>query len=45
MEALGGGGNGSAAGAQLPGKTVDEVYRMLVAAIDKYFEEDDTENK
>jgi len=36
-EALGGGGNGNAAGAQIPGKTVDEVNRMLLAAVDKYF--------
>ena len=38
VEALGGGGNGSAAGAQLPGKTVEEVHRMLLAAIDNYFD-------
>ena len=37
-EALGGGGNGNAAGAQLPGRTVEEAYRMLLAAIDQYFE-------
>jgi c-di-AMP phosphodiesterase-like protein len=40
VEALGGGGNGSAAGAQLSGRTVDEAYRLLVAAIDRYFEGD-----
>ena len=37
-EALGGGGNGNAAGAQLPGKTVEEAYRMLLTAIDQYFQ-------
>ena len=40
-EALGGGGNGNAAGAQLPGRTVDEVNRMLMAAIDDYFDGDE----
>lgn len=48
MEALGGGGNGSAAGAQITGKTVEEVYRQLLAAIDSYFdgqEEDGPEEK
>ena len=48
VEALGGGGNGSAAGAQITGKTVDEVYRLLMAAIDNYFagqDEDGTEEK
>ena len=44
VEALGGGGNGSAAGAQLPGKTVDEVYQMLISAIDRYFEDEDEES-
>jgi len=39
VEALGGGGNGNAAGAQLPGKTVDEVNRMLLTALNKYFED------
>ena len=48
VEALGGGGNGSAAGAQITGKTVEEVYRQLLAAIDSYFdgqEEDGPEEK
>ena len=43
VEALGGGGNGNAAGAQLPGKTVDEVYQMLLVAIDNYFDGDEEE--
>jgi len=43
-EALGGGGNGNAAGAQIPGKTVDEVNRMLLAALDKYLEDNDTQD-
>ena len=41
VEALGGGGNGSAAGAQIPGMTVEEAYRLLLASIDQYFDEDD----
>ena len=41
LEALGGGGNASAAGAQIPGKTVAEVNRMLLTVLDQYFEEDD----
>ena len=44
VEALGGGGNGSAAGAQISGKTVDEAYRMLLEAIDHYFEGEDEES-
>ena len=39
LEKLGGGGNASAAGGQIPG-TLDEVSRKLLAAIDQYFEED-----
>ena len=39
LESLGGGGNAAAAGAQLPGKTVEEVVRALKIAIDRYFEE------
>ena len=41
LEALGGGGNASAAGAQIPGKTVAEVNRMLLTVLDQYFEEDE----
>ena len=47
VEALGGGGNAAAAGAQIPGRTVDEVRRELVAVLDSYFESDtqkDAEN-
>ena len=36
LEKLGGGGNAATAGAQVPGKTVDEVARMLFQAIDQY---------
>ena len=39
LEPLGGGGNTATAGAQIPGKTVDEVLDMLVGSIDKFFEE------
>lgn len=39
LEALGGGGNSTVAGAQISGKTVDEVKAELLAAIDKYFED------
>ena len=45
VEALGGGGNGSAAGAQIPGKTVEEVYRLLLASIDRYFDGDGEESE
>ncbi len=38
VEALGGGGNAGAAGAQIPGKTVDQVLDELHAALDNYFE-------
>ena len=38
LEALGGGGNAAVAGAQLPGKTVDEVVQELKAAIDQNYE-------
>ena len=41
LETLGGGGNGAAAGAQVPGRTVDEVAQLLKIAIDRYFEEDE----
>jgi len=39
LEPLGGGGNTATAGAQVAGKTVDEVLSMLVESIDKFFEE------
>ncbi len=39
-EALGGGGNGAAAGAQIPGATVEEVTARLTAALDDYFRPD-----
>ena len=38
VEALGGGGNAAAAGAQIPGRTVDEVHRELTAVLDSYFD-------
>ena len=41
LEALGGGGNAGAAGAQIPGKTVDQVLEELHAAIDDYFSGED----
>ena len=43
VEELGGGGNGGAAGAQIQGKTLDEVTELLTAALDRYFAEDDSE--
>ena len=43
VEALGGGGNAAAAGAQIPGRTVDEVKRELTAVLDSYFDEGDKE--
>ena len=39
VEALGGGGNASAAGAQVPGRTVDEVLEELHRALDNYFDD------
>ena len=41
VEVLGGGGNANAAGAQVPGKTLSEVYDLLVAALDDYFDMDE----
>ena len=38
VEALGGGGNSTSAGGQLPGVTVEQVHQMLQEAIDKYYE-------
>ena len=40
LEKLGGGGNAATAGAQVPGKTVDEVTKMLLQAIDQYLEDE-----
>ena len=40
LEKLGGGGNAATAGAQVPGKSVDEVTRMLLQAIDQYLAEE-----
>jgi len=39
LEALGGGGNASTAGAQIPGKTVSEVLVALQDAINQYYSE------
>ena len=38
VEALGGGGNSTSAGGQLPGVTVEDVRRKLKEAIDKYYD-------
>ena len=38
LEMLGGGGNATGAGAQVSGKSLDEVCGELTTAIDKYFE-------
>lgn len=40
LELLGGGGNSAAAGAQLRGKSMEEVKRELKEAIDRYFDEE-----
>ena len=40
LEKLGGGGNAATAGAQVPGKGVDEVNDMLLQAIDAYLAEE-----
>ena len=40
LEQLGGGGNAAVAGAQIPGKTVEEVKTDLLSAIDKYCEDE-----
>ncbi len=39
LEALGGGGNAGAAGAQIPGKSVGQVLEELHAALDQYFDD------
>lgn len=41
LEALGGGGNANAAGAQVPDRNVDQVTQLLLEALDRYFEEED----
>jgi c-di-AMP phosphodiesterase-like protein len=38
LEALGGGGNGATAGAQVRNKTVNETLDLLLQSINKYFE-------
>ena len=38
LEALGGGGNAGAAGAQIPGKTLEQVLSELHEALDRYFD-------
>ena len=38
LEALGGGGNSTTAGGQIPDGTVDAVREQLIAAIDQYLE-------
>ena len=45
VEALGGGGNAAAAGAQIPGRTVEEVRRELIAVLDSYFDDTDKEKQ
>ena len=40
LEKLGGGGNAATAGAQVPGKSVDEVTKLLLQAIDQYLEDE-----
>ena len=41
LERLGGGGNAATAGAQIPGKTLEQVTEELKASIDRYFEEEE----
>ncbi len=41
LEELGGGGNAAVAGAQISGKTVEQVRDELLAAIDKYCSDDE----
>ena len=43
LEALGGGGNASAAGAQIANQTLGQVTESLMAALDRYFKTDDPE--
>ncbi len=42
LEALGGGGNAGAAGAQISGRTLDEVRSELTAVLDSYFDKGDS---
>ena len=41
LEPLGGGGNAAVAGAQIPGKTVDQVTDELLRSIDSYFSDEE----
>ena len=41
LEELGGGGNATVAGAQMPDTTLEEASRKLMTAIDKYFENEE----
>ena len=40
VEELGGGGNATVAGAQIPGKSLEEVREALLVSIEKYYAED-----
>ena len=40
LEELGGGGNAAVAGAQIPGKSLEEVREALLVSIEKYYAED-----
>ena len=44
LEQLGGGGNATVAGAQIPDITLEEATRKLLAAIDQYFESEDPQH-
>ena len=43
LEALGGGGNAGAAGAQIAGQTLKQVTESLMATLERYFKTDDPE--
>lgn len=43
LEALGGGGNAGAAGAQITGQTLKQVTESLMATLERYFKTDDPE--
>ena len=43
LEALGGGGNAGAAGAQIAGQTLEQVAESLMATLERYFKTDDPE--
>lgn len=45
MEKLGGGGHLTMAGAQVPNITMDEAKKLLLEAVDQYFEENSRANK